>query len=64
MTAKEIAAITSAINERYRHFDPGGSVQFGIEECVLGITEVLQALDPAFDATDFKHRCFSGREVT
>jgi hypothetical protein len=35
---------------------------FGIEECVLAITEALQAADPAFDATAFKSRCF-GRET-
>jgi hypothetical protein len=64
VTAREQQAIADAISQRYRTFDPAGAVRFGIEEAVLAVTEILQALDPAFDATGFKHRCFAGREIT
>lgn len=63
MTKRELDGTADAISLRYQSFDPGGSVRFGIEEAVLTVSEVLSALDPAFDATDFRHRCF-GREVT
>jgi hypothetical protein len=64
VTAREQHAIADAIRQRYQSFDAGGAVQFGIEEAVLAVSETLQALDPAFDATAFKHRCFTGRQVT
>lgn len=63
MTTKQINLLADAIQERHAAFDPGGAVQFGIEEAALAVAEVLQAQDPGFDATDFKHRCFAGREI-
>jgi hypothetical protein len=64
MTVREQQAIADAINQRYQTFDPGGAVRFGVEEAVLAISEVLQALDPAFDPTQFKTACFGARDVT
>lgn len=60
MTSREAHDIAAAINERYRTFDPDGSVRFGIEEAVYAICDAASEENPLFDATDFKSRCFGG----
>lgn len=61
MTARQARALADAINQRWVRFDPGGSCEFGAQEVIYAVADVL-AEDATFDRTDFLHRCFSSEE--
>ncbi len=61
MSTREVHVIADAINQRYHAFENGGAIQFGIEEAVYAVAEMLQANHLDFDPADFKHRCFADR---
>jgi hypothetical protein len=63
MSNRELHLIADALSQRYHSFDEPGPedhnywVQFGIEEAVLALTEMIQATDPFFNADQFRSAC-------